>query len=230
MKKLIFIILSIIHLCSLAWGQGDPGLPDSILFGNLNGSEVLAAINQRLGIPTWLKTDDSVTFLIIPISSNDSFIVSRDNGIFYPPLSLWDSRLFLLPTFGPHYGTSCQELLGFAYLTDPRDPQNFLNTHYQWWHIADFWMTCTADTSVVGHSTSLEDGPCGPTGDLIFLGLSDGVTGIEPAAVFGRIRLVNTGLLPGDTNGDCRVNGLDVVYLVNYLKGFGSPPVVGDCP
>jgi hypothetical protein len=30
--------------------------------------------------------------------------------------------------------------------------------------------------------------------------------------------------LPGDANGSNTVDGLDVIYLVNYLKGFGPPP------
>lgn len=29
---------------------------------------------------------------------------------------------------------------------------------------------------------------------------------------------------PGDANGSCVVNGIDVVYLVSYLKGIGQPP------
>jgi hypothetical protein len=31
-----------------------------------------------------------------------------------------------------------------------------------------------------------------------------------------------------DVNGECQVNGIDVVYLVNYLRG-GAPPIDGDC-
>jgi hypothetical protein len=37
---------------------------------------------------------------------------------------------------------------------------------------------------------------------------------------------------PGDANGDGQVNGVDVVYMVNYFKGFGPPPdpiLRGDC-
>jgi hypothetical protein len=30
--------------------------------------------------------------------------------------------------------------------------------------------------------------------------------------------------LPGDANGSGDVNGVDVSFLVNYLKGFGLPP------
>jgi hypothetical protein len=37
--------------------------------------------------------------------------------------------------------------------------------------------------------------------------------------------------VPGDVNGSGGWNGLDVVYLVNYLKGFGAePPYSCDCP
>jgi len=30
--------------------------------------------------------------------------------------------------------------------------------------------------------------------------------------------------IPGDANGNDEVNGVDVIYLVNYLKGIGPPP------
>ncbi|OGC90085.1 MAG: hypothetical protein A2W25_11050 [candidate division Zixibacteria bacterium RBG_16_53_22] len=38
--------------------------------------------------------------------------------------------------------------------------------------------------------------------------------------------------VPGDANGDGQFNGLDIVYLVGYFKGFGAPPpfVYHDCP
>jgi hypothetical protein len=37
---------------------------------------------------------------------------------------------------------------------------------------------------------------------------------------------------PGDCNADGQVNGIDVVFLVNYLKGLGPAPdplLRGDC-
>jgi hypothetical protein len=33
----------------------------------------------------------------------------------------------------------------------------------------------------------------------------------------------------GDATGNCTTNGIDVVYLVAYLKGIGAPPVRPDC-
>jgi len=32
-----------------------------------------------------------------------------------------------------------------------------------------------------------------------------------------------------DANGNCTTNGIDVVYLVAYLKGIGAPPVRPNC-
>lgn len=34
----------------------------------------------------------------------------------------------------------------------------------------------------------------------------------------------SSSFLPGDANGSGDVNGLDVIYLVGYLKGSGPPP------
>jgi hypothetical protein len=36
--------------------------------------------------------------------------------------------------------------------------------------------------------------------------------------------------LPGDVNDNGATNGLDVVFLVNYLKGGSDPPYTTDCP
>jgi hypothetical protein len=36
--------------------------------------------------------------------------------------------------------------------------------------------------------------------------------------------------LPGDANGSGDVNGLDVVFMVNFFKGGPEPPFQMDCP
>jgi hypothetical protein len=46
---------------------------------------------------------------------------------------------------------------------------------------------------------------------------------IAPRFVAGGV-IIHSSRPPGDANGSFTVNGLDVVYLVNYLKGFGPPP------
>ena len=39
------------------------------------------------------------------------------------------------------------------------------------------------------------------------------------------ISVPGASILPGDANNSGEVNGVDVTYLVNYLKGYGPPPV-----
>jgi hypothetical protein len=53
----------------------------------------------------------------------------------------------------------------------------------------------------------------------------DGYSGEIPPIIPGRLAIVETSYYPGDSNGDCAVNGLDVIYLVAFLKGIGPPPV-----
>jgi aminopeptidase N len=52
--------------------------------------------------------------------------------------------------------------------------------------------------------------------------------------LFKPVHLIVTGtsILPGDANNSGQVNGIDVVYLVNYFKGLGPSPtpfLQGDC-
>jgi hypothetical protein len=66
---------------------------------------------------------------------------------------------------------------------DPRDPQNFLMTGYQWVHIADFALTTTSDNSVMGDTTCLIEGRNPANGGLL-MGLQDGITAVIPATIY----------------------------------------------
>lgn len=165
----------------------DPGNPDSMIVGNFDGTPLLAGLNTQITIPIYLKTDDSVAFMHLPVASNDSFIVSRNGGFFYEPLSLWDDVSFLAPdSNSPSVGLTSQSILGFAFLFPPEDPQNYLYTNYEWWHIADFYMTTTSDISVLGDTTYLLEGLNPANGDLL-MGLPDGITVIIPQTIYGGI-------------------------------------------
>ncbi len=163
----------------------DPGLPDSMIIGNLDGSVIRVGLNEQVMLPVWIKTDDSVTFIHIPLATDDDYIQSRNGGQLYSPLSLWDDVEFLDPNENsPESGMTSQSILGYAYLTDPRDPQNFLMTDYEWWHIADYYMVTTNDPNVIGDTTWLAEGSNPSFGGLIWT-LQDGVTQVDPAAVYG---------------------------------------------
>jgi hypothetical protein len=179
----IIAILVTLMMVGETSGQ-DPGLQDSLIIGNLNGSVIPAALNQEIILPVWIKTDDSLTFFHTPLASDNDYIVLRLGGDLFEPLSLWDEISFLQPNSNsPSPGFTSQSILGFAYLFDPRDPQNFLYTDYQWWHVADYHMLTTDDSSALGDTICLIEGFNPANGGLLW-GIPDGVTQIIPAAKY----------------------------------------------
>ena len=171
----------------------DPGLPDSMIIGNLDGSVTRVGLDTQVILPVWIKTDDSVTFIHIPLASDNDYIQTRSGGQLYPPLSLWDEVEFLDPNEdSPEPGMTSQSILGYAYLTDPRDPQNFLMTDYEWRHIADYVMVTTSNPGVIGDTTGLIEGFNASFGGLIWT-LQDGVTQVDPAAIYARLYFSENG-------------------------------------
>ncbi|UCC80066.1 MAG: T9SS type A sorting domain-containing protein [Candidatus Zixiibacteriota bacterium] len=165
----------------------DPGNPDSLIIGNLDGTPILAGLDVQIVVPVYLKTDDSVAFMHLPVATDNDYIASRDGGTFYEPLSLWDDVSFLAPdSNSPSAGYTSQSILGFAFLAPPEDPQNYLYTNYQWWHIADYHMTTTDDISVLGDTTYTLEGINPANGDML-MGLPDGVIVVIPQTIWGGI-------------------------------------------
>jgi len=221
-----FSILLLILLPRVAISQSHVGLPDSVIFGNLDGSIIEVVPGLQFSLPVWVKTDDSVSFIQSYPATNDSFIVSRDGGIVFSPLVQWDQADFLQSEHTVRPDRTLQALL--CYLDQPHDSPYILHTNYQWVHIADYFMTATDDSGLLGITSCIEE-LTDPSMQYTWFGMSDGYSGEYPDLVFGCFRLTATPNIPGDTNGDCLVNGIDVMYLVNYLKGIGSPPIWGGC-
>ena len=176
----LFIVLGL----SGAVSAQDPDLPDSMIIGNLDGSVLYSDVGIQFAIPVWVKTDDSVTFVHIPLSTDDEYFTSRDDGDLHPPFSLWDDVQFLEPNSDPMLpGYTNQSILGYAYISNPRDPQNFLYTNYEWVHIADFLVHVLDDTGIYGDTVCLEEGFNPYYGPLLW-GLQDGVTQFVPHSAY----------------------------------------------
>ena len=165
----------------------DPGVQDSVIVGNFDRTPMLVGLNSQITIPIYVRTDDSVTFIHFPLATEDDFVATRDGGSFFPPLSLWDDKSFLGPNpNSPVQGFTNQSILAFAYLFDPRDPQNFLITNGQWVHIADYLMTTSGNIEILGDTMYFVEGISPQNGDLTF-GLQDGSTEFRPAVVWGSL-------------------------------------------
>jgi hypothetical protein len=213
------LVLPVLFLVLITYGRvagQDPGLRDSMVIGNLDGSVIHVGLNEEISLRVWVKTDDSVTFVHIPLASDDDYIQSRDGGELSWPLGLWDEAEFLAPDEdSPEPGMTSQSILGYAYLTDPRDPQNFLMTNYLWWNVADFVMTVTGDAGALGDTTQLAEG-ANPTYDGLTWTLQDGVTQFEPAAVYPRLYLTENHSPEFSEPADGTVFDINQEFLITF--------------
>jgi hypothetical protein len=89
-------------------------------------------------------------------------------------------------------------------------------------HIADFFMRTSNDGSLIGQTVCPFIEGLDPVNGGLVWGIQDGVLPIVPSQSFSCLYFVD--YLAGDANGSGDVSGADVIYLVNYCKGFGPPP------
>jgi hypothetical protein len=113
-----------------------------------------------------------------------------------------------------------QSILGFHDVVGGPNPP--LNTVGDTIHIADFFMRTENDSSLIGRTVYPFMEGYNPSNGGIMWGLTDGITQVIPSQTFSCLYFVD--YLAGDANGSGRVNGLDVTYLVAYLKGQGPTP------
>jgi len=210
----------------------DPGLPDSVCFGNLDGGPVISTVNSILIFPVWVKTDDSVAFAVISFAALSGYISSSDYINPFYPLNLWDEDFLLdpIPDY-PQPGYTTYEFIAWAntHVDPPFNPP--IMTNYEWVKIAEFIMHASADSAILGDTIATTAGFDPVNGPLHF-GLSDGFTEFLPDAVYGSIFFAPDVcvFLPGDANGNGIYNGVDATYSINYLKGLGNePPCSCDC-
>ena len=85
-------------------------------------------------------------------------------------------------------------------------------------------MKVTEDSSRANHRyCPFAEGWVPANGSLLW-GFADGMSQVIPIATYGCIYIKNMSYISGDANGDWVFNALDIVYMLNYLKGMGDPP------
>jgi len=235
MSKLTLISIAAALLASYTFAQ--PPIPDYyLIYGNLDGSTIDVYLDSDIAIEVWAATPDtdnyyfdcdcygefdSINFMHTPLASNDSVISSRIGGVFHNPLDSWDDVSFLPPDFNqPVSGFTSQSFLAFCDLSGPPNLPFFTNEDTVL--IAEFFMHTTGDSSFLNASVCPFQEGFNPASGGLLWGILDGITPIIPVQTFSCLYFVD--YLAGDANGSVNVNGLDVTYLVAYLKGYGPPP------
>ncbi|UCE66733.1 MAG: carboxypeptidase regulatory-like domain-containing protein, partial [Candidatus Zixiibacteriota bacterium] len=168
---------------------------DYMMFvGNRDGSPIPALIGGRLDIPVWGatesgNTEDSVVFMHIPVASFDSAITARQGGYFPDTLvGLWDYVHFEPPDLNqPKPFWTSQSMLGFAEISSPTNPQNYLVTDGDTVLICTFVMQVTDDVSFQDDTISILREGYSPRNEVLLWGLSDGITPIFPTSFYSSV-------------------------------------------
>jgi len=264
MKKLLLLALAACLPFSVAMAQSSANF--HLYYGNVDGSAMSVGLDRDIAIPVWMATDatpgnpDSVTFVHMPLSSDDLIITGRSNGFFegsaYPDdgpshgtidgLDRWDDRSFLaLDHNQPVAGWTSQSILGFAYLTDPRDPQNFIYNLGVPQLVASFMVHTVNDPALIGTTTcvAFQEGFNAANGSTLW-GMQDGVRGVNPTKQFPCMYFSPNAdpvwtVFPTSATGDAGVefcfdlagtdgdplNDLHIVYsgIGTYTEAVGGP-------
>jgi hypothetical protein len=209
-----------------AWSQNDSYL----IYGNRDGSVMPVIIGQTIDIPAWGATYDTVTYVHMPLASNDSAISARLGG-YFPDYPRWDDESFLWPNdMGD--GWARQSVPDSMCICGPPNPQFTFWTNGDTLAMCTFKMVVTSDPSCVGDTINPFREGYDPLNGGPLWGLLGGLEYIVPFATYPRLLILpssNCSYVVGDINGDDALNGLDAVYGVNYFKGGPPPPYNCQC-
>ena len=232
MRILILALTAILITTALSFSQ-TPGY--FLTYGNPDGSPLVVLLDSDIEVKMWVETPpdgdldgngivDSIGFIFNVLASNDSFVVSMDSGEVYFPLTTWDDINFY--SSGPDgrlTGYTAQVFLSFCDVEEP--PGILINTESQKVHVASFYMHTQSDSTYLYQTVSvLAEGMISVTGQFTMWGLPAGTISIIPEQAFSPFYFADYDYIAGDANNSGTINGLDVIYLVNYLKQTGPPP------
>lgn len=234
MKKLLLLALAACIPFSMAVAQDPANF--HVVYGNTDGSPMSVGLDRDIEVPVWVSTDptpgnpDSITFMHDALQSDDLIVTSR-NGVTFVPgggLAEWDDVSFLAVNNNGNdpvipVGFTSQSILGFAYLTDPRSPQNFIYTLGAYQLVAYYRMHTTADGAYINTTQCPFSGGHNPANGATIWGFQDGVRGVAPTAVFGCL-FFSPNADPFWTVFPTTVNGVPNIGLTVHLEGDDTDP------
>jgi hypothetical protein len=226
--KIVLTLLALLILANLAFGQ--PPHPEryQIIYGNRLGATDTVMPGQIIRPPIWGRTDpedlvDTIATMFNPLKSADSIIPGRLGGNCYIESNPYCDGDPICRFTDPHHSGGDSTSQGMVWY-----PGMMMNCGVFWsgdtTQIGSFTMQVTDDTTRIGHRfCPFAEGRDPAYGGLLW-GFNDGMTQVVPIATYGCLYIKNMSYISGDANGDWVFNAIDIVYMVNYLKGMGDPP------
>jgi len=209
----------------------DTGVPDSVIVGNLDRSNIIACPGDTINIPVWVKNDQDVILMYFTFAIDDQYIADHLDGSLFDILNPssnphWDDVQFTVIYPGrPSVGLTSYPLVGISDVVPPNNWVRF-NSNGVWIKLAEFTFVISNDTSLIGTTTQIIEGCNHIIPGCSFVGVDD-EDDYYPRFVGGTIEIVASGYAyrPGDANmfgggWPPAVLNSDVTYLMNYFRGY----------
>lgn len=230
----LVMIIGILAATAIAYDRNDPGMPDSVIIGNFDGSNIIASPGDAISIPVWVKGDEDIILMYFPIAIDDIYIAADSGGYVYGVMDTlvtphWDLAEFTVNFINmPVEGYTSYPLLTMSEHGAPYDWLLF-NPDSNWVKLADFRFEISSDPLLIGTSTQIIEGLNAVTGGVAFVD-NDNIIQFSPTFLAGTIEIVASGYAyrPGDANmyggiWPPAVTGGDITFLVNYFRGQANP-------
>ena len=189
------------------------------IYGNKYGSTIDVYIGSSLNLKFWGATPvdgDSVIIINHPLASQNDYVAERQGGEIFRPDWTWTVSP---PDSNSPPGYTTQSIFAGCELMPPCFP---LYTGGDTVLIGYISMSLENDSSLMGQLACPFIEGFDPVNGGILWGLWGGIDAVFPSQSFSCLYFVD--YLAGDANGSGIVNGLDVTYLVAYLKGYVPAP------
>ncbi|HBZ01264.1 MAG TPA: hypothetical protein DEO84_08110 [candidate division Zixibacteria bacterium] len=162
----------------------DPGAPDSIIIGNLNGTPYIATPGDTLLIPIWAKTDEAIAGVNLSIAADTAYISQWLGVDLNNPISGWASHEVTQPSMNrPLPGYSTETILDWR-LTSTDG--SYLNTNGTYIQIAAFTVILGHRMSIFGDTAQVIGGEHVRSGTTAFCDTT-GTNEWAPTIVSGKI-------------------------------------------
>jgi len=151
MRKLLIIITSIL-ITGMAMAQ-DPGMPDSVAFGNPDGSPIFVDLGEDVHVGYWIKCDENIAFMNFCMATENEYVPFRFYAYAMDVFLGWDI-IGTLPVDGmPSEGLTSQAIAGTADFE--ATPPNFVNTEGEWVKMGSFVIRTSDNPQYPGSTSSL---------------------------------------------------------------------------
>ena len=222
------------------------GLPASaqepvveIVYGPLENGHagtIYADTNATIEVEVWFRTAPGISIwsMHLPLSSSDDYIVSRNGGTLFHPLTEWQVWTFLDPVEDPNnVGYTNQGFVGY-YWVQP-DYEMGIHTEGEWWQVMSYTMTTALDIELeVPYCDAFIEGFDPNNGGPVLVNFPAGeLDRSEYTIEYPCLQFSNTCdfYIPGDFNGSGEFNVADIVESFSNLS-TGAPEggLICECP